>query len=234
MHNYTERDFIAVNAGKWARISKEDWQHVDMENGVWVPVFQSLAVSAGLGISAFALVSLTGNVARAALAGGLVLAVSYAGMILVTFWWARPMTHREIYEAESAQRGQAEHSRVTVEIRQQTDGGYWHTFYRALDTDAPTLAAIAAPGVSLSKRGLMELGLDDTAAMRLLQQLTAAGLIAYPQRNAPATWTAAGRALCRKIRHSDAPGGGGGGGALETSATTSQMAVGEGEDGYVA
>jgi len=116
---------------------------------------------------------------------------------------------REHYRNEKQQGAQADKTTVTLElVDRQANNGYGRTVYEELDA-SPEQLALVARADRLSKRGLMDAGMNDSQAMRLLAQLLALGYIARAAENMPAEWTSKGQVLRRAFA-----GGGGGGGAV--------------------
>ncbi|MEJ5311753.1 MAG: hypothetical protein WHX52_18480 [Anaerolineae bacterium] len=207
-----ERDRYGVGQGQYSSIERETWQQITFQAGVLVPVGQAAVIAGSwalvVGIVAGVVCHLAGWPVKYALAvGALALAVLMAWQTGAAIDWTRgAYLARERYMTEKQQGAQADKTVVTVEwVDRQANSGYGRTVYEDLAV-SPEQLALVARADRLSKRGLMEAGLNDAQAMRLLAQLLALGYIARQADNLPATWTSKGEAL----RKAFAGGGGGG------------------------
>ena len=210
-----ERDRYGVGHGQYSSIERETWQQITFAAGVLVPAGQAAIIAGSWGmvvlIVAGVVCSLAGwQVKYALAAGGLALAVLMAWQTGAAIEWTRgAYLAKERYLTEKQQGAQVDKTTVTVElIDRQANNGYGQTLYEQLDT-SPEQLALVARADRLSKRGLMDAGMNDSQAMRLLAQLLAMGYIARAADNVPAEWTSKGAALRRAFA-----GGGGGGGVV--------------------
>jgi len=212
-----ERDRYGVGMGQFSNVEKETWQQINFQAGVLVPVGQATVIAGSWGmvilVAAGIVCSLAGWPAKYALmTGSLAMAVLMAWQSCAAISWARgAYLAREHYRNERQQGAQADRTTITLEvIDRQANNGYGRTVYEDLDVSAEQLAIVARAD-RLSKRGLMNAGLNDAQAMRLLAQLLAMGYVVRQADNEPARWTAKGEALRRAF----AGGGGGGGGLVD-------------------
>lgn len=231
MQGIQEKDTMNIVAGKWGSIVKTEYRATDIEHAVYVPALQSLLLGAGAGLTIGFGLGVTIAPPDIALCAGV---LTGCGVFTFSVWesipWARKSpAYREVWKSETAQAGGVESARVRLEVierQEESEDGMIHPGdtlkNEQLDIDIDTLELIATPATVLSKRGLMEMGLGDTLAMRLLAQLVALQYIHYPESNAPAQWTKRGVALCRAFA-----GGGAGGGGYETSESDEIFGVGE-------
>lgn len=216
-----EKEQMQVSAGRWASIVKEQWQPTDMEHGVLVPLAQAGMLAGGVGLSLFTVSALT--IAPVGIAAG----VGAVGACLAFTWhifdgiaWARSvLVNRETWQSETAQQGQAEAARLTIEWVDRESG---RMVFDELGVTLDTLQQIAQPGTQLSKRGLTSLGISESQAMTILARMVALNYAQRERDNAPAQWTSKGRALVRSFA---------GGGVVESALhqhTTSKTEAGEG------
>lgn len=211
-----ERDRYGVGQGQYSSIERETWQQITFQAGVLVPVGQAAVIAGSwgmvVGIVAGVVCHMAGwPVTYALAAGGLALAVLMAWQMGAAIEWTRgAYLAREHYRNEKQQGAQADKTTVTLEwIDRQANNGFGRTVYEDLDV-TPEQLALVARADRLSKRGLMDAGLNDAQSMRLLAQLLALGYITRKADNLPADWTSKGEALRRAF----GGGGGGGGGVL--------------------
>ncbi len=214
MSGFYERDRYGVGQGQYSSIERETWQQITFQAGVLVPAGQAVIIAGSwalvVGIVGGVVCHLVGwPVKYGLLAGGLALAVLMAWQMSTAIEWTRgAYLAREHYRNEKQQGAQADKTTVTLEwVDRQANNGYGRTVYEELEA-SPEQLALVARADRLSKRGLMDAGMNDAQAMRLLAQLLALGYIARQAENMPAEWTSKGQALRRAFA------GGGGGGVL--------------------
>ena len=210
-----ERDRYDVGQGQYSSIERETWQQITFAAGVLVPAGQAAIIAGSWGMVVLIVAGVVCNLAGwpvkyALAAGGLAMAVLMAWQTGAAIEWTRgAYLAKERYLTEKQQGAQVDKTTVTVElIDRQANNGYGQTLYEQLDT-SPEQLALVARADRLSKRGLMDAGMNDSQAMRLLAQLLAMGYIARAADNVPAEWTSKGAALRRAFA-----GGGGGGGVV--------------------
>jgi len=231
MQGIQEKDTMNIVAGKWGSIVKTEYRATDIEHAVYVPALQSLLLGAGAGLTVgFGLGVTIAPLDVALYAGILTFCIVFTFSVWDSIPWARKApAYREVWTSETAQAGGVESARVQLEVierREEEPDGMLHPGdslkNERLDIDVDTLELIAQPDTVLSKRGLMDIGIGDTLAMRILAQMVALRYIHYPDSNAPAQWTNRGMALCHAFA-----GGGAGGGEDETGENDEFCGVGE-------
>lgn len=229
MSGFYERDRYGVGNGQYSSIERETWQQVTFQTGVLVPTGQAAVIAGSWGL----VVGIAGGVVchlggwpvkYGLLAGSLALAVLLAWQIGAAIEWTRgAYLAKERYANEKQQSAATDKTTVTLElVDRQANNGFGRTVYEELDA-SPEQLALVARADRLSKRGLMDAGINDAQSMRLLAQLLALGYIARQAENMPAEWTSKGNALRRAFA-----GGGGGGGVVVDVPHHRQNAVGEG------
>lgn len=222
MSGLYERDYQGVVQGQYSTIVRESWQPINFQSGVSVPLGQAVSISLATGI----LTAITGLAvchlghwpARyALLACAFVSSIVFLRQSVSAIAWMRnAYLARDRYLTEKRQGAQAEKTVVSIQWTDpRANNGYSRTVYEDLEI-APEQLSLAVSADRLSKRGLMEAGLNDAQAMRLLLQLLAFGYIVRQADNEPARWTSKGEALRRAF----GGGGGGGGGLVDIPATT--------------
>lgn len=231
MQGIQEKDTMNIVAGKWGSIVKTEYRATDIEHAVYVPALQSLLLGAGAGLTVGVGLGVTIAPPDVAFcAGVLTCCVVFTFSVWDSIPWARKApAYREVWTSETAQAGGIESARVRLEVIERKDEGEDGLLHpgdalrnEQLNVDIDTLQLIAKPSTVLSKRGLMDMGIGDTLAMRILAQMVELRYIHYPESNAPAQWTNRGMALCRAFA-----GGGAGGGDEETGESDEIFGVGE-------
>lgn len=229
MSGFIERDRYGIGQGQYSDIRREHWQPITFQAAVLVPLGQGVVIGLTWGLVATLAGAVVCNLAgwpvRFGLSfGGLAGAVLVACQAGASILWIRDAyLSREEYTTERTQGAQADKTTVTIElVDRQANNGYGQTLRDQLDA-SPEQLALVASAERLSKRGLMDAGMSDSQAMRLLSQLLAFGYIARQADNMPASWTNKGQALRRAFT-----GGGGGGGVVVDVPTTTKSIVGEG------
>jgi hypothetical protein len=221
MTQFIEPNQAGLGESAFSRIEKQAWQPVGPETA-YVPALQQLIVSGakaafvGLaGITGSILVSVafpqaTLEAVLVSLGGGLLAGLyDFQRNIDVRYSDSREgELSRELYEKQLQAEAATSNERITLEwIERNADGSVKRAVYDELGVSRDDLALVAR-AERLSKRGLMDVGLNDAQAMRLLTQLLALGYITRQADNLPAEWTSKGKAVKRAFA-----GGGGGGGA---------------------
>jgi hypothetical protein len=224
-----DRERFGVAQGQYSRIDRESWQPITFQAGVLVPVGQAsvIAFSCGLVVTICAMILC--HVARwpvkyGALAGALSWSVLLAWRSVEAINWTRSAyLAKEHYTAEKQQGAQADKTVVSLQWTDtQANGRFGRTVYEDLSV-SPEQLALVVQADRLSKRGLMDSGLNDVQSMRLLAQLLTFGYILRKADNLPAEWTSKGQALRKTV---GSGGGGGGGGVVVDCSTTSKNGMG--------
>lgn len=218
-----ERDYQGVAQGQYSTIVRESWQQITFQAGVLVPIGQAAAIATSSGLVAAIFAGIICHIYTlpfryVLITGMLVDSIIFAWQSAASIAWTRgAYLAKERYLTERRQGAQADKTTVTVElIDRQANSGYGQTLYDEIGA-SPEQLALVVRADRLSKRGLMDVGLSDAHAMRLLAQLLALRYIVRQADNEPAEWTSKGQALRRAFA-----GGGGGGGAVVDVTTTSK------------
>lgn len=221
MSGMYERDYSGIAHGQYATIVREQWQPINFQSGVLVPLGQASSVA----FSVTLLTTITGlivcHLARAPMryaliAGALVGAGIFAWQSVAAIAWMRgAYLAKDRYLTEKKSGAQIDKTVVSIQWTDpRANNGYSRTVYEDLDV-TPEQLGLVANADRLSKRGLMDVGLNDAQAMKLLAQLLTMGYIMRTSGSEPAQWTSKGTALRRAFA-----GGGGGGGAVVDIPTT--------------
>jgi hypothetical protein len=210
-----EREQTGLAQGKFSEIKRDNWQVLTFESGVIVPFGQAGLLAGAVGLFSLAAAGMGGMFwdipFKYPAAGAAVVASGmFAREVYRAVRWTRDnvMVSRERYSNRQEAQAAASNERITLEwIEHNADGSVKRAVYDELGISRERLALVARVD-GLSKRTLMDVGIGDTEAMRLVSQLLALGYVMREADNQPAYWTKKGKALQRAFA-----GGGGGGGA---------------------
>lgn len=226
-----EREALDIHSGKWGSIDKEQYRQYGLEQAVSIPVLQGVAAFAAIGTPVTVIFWMIWGWKVGLSAGCITASLAFAVVVVQGIVYSRGgLEYSEYWQSEdlhrNTQKTVTEKATVRVEVVDYASNPAYPIFQNdEMRIDHDTLAIVAHPDTRLSKRGLMDIGIGDDYALRILQELLAFKYIKPSEKkNDPSEWTNKGLALCRTFS-----GGGGGGGGVVVDVPTSEICrVGEG------